>query len=76
VMKTSLEHARQVVSPAMGTVEQSEEGILFRRAASQLEWIAYFLISLDFPVRVVQPVELRDKLRQIATRALEIAGDP
>jgi predicted DNA-binding transcriptional regulator YafY len=75
VMKTSIERAREVISPVMGTLEPSDEGVIFRRSASQLEWIAHILISLDFPVRVVQPVELRDLIRQMAARALQMVDD-
>ncbi|HEX6387574.1 MAG TPA: WYL domain-containing protein [Anaerolineae bacterium] len=75
IMKTSMERAQQAIAPIMGTLEQSEEGILFRRAAYQLEWVAHFLITLDFPVFVRQPVELRDMLRQMATKALQIVSN-
>ena len=58
-----------------GKLELSDEGIIFRRAAYQLEWVALFLMSLDFPVRVIQPAELRDILQQMAARALQIADE-
>jgi predicted DNA-binding transcriptional regulator YafY len=74
LMETSMERAQQVISPIMGTLEPSEKGVIFRRAANQLEWIAHILISLDFPVRVLQPVELREMIRQQAMRALQIVG--
>ncbi|HEY0601805.1 MAG TPA: YafY family protein [Herpetosiphonaceae bacterium] len=73
ILKTSLEEAQRVTAPLLGTLEPSPDGIVFRRAAYQLEWVAHFLISQNFPVVVVQPAELRDMLRQIAARALEIA---
>ncbi|MEP7288512.1 MAG: WYL domain-containing protein [Chloroflexota bacterium] len=75
MIETSLERAQQAVPPFMGTVELADQGVIFRRAALQLRWIAYFLISLDFPVTVIQPIELRDILREIATKALRIVGD-
>lgn len=74
VLKTSLEHAQEFFPSFMGTLESSKEGVIFRRSATQLEWIVHVLISLDFPVTVKQPVELRDMLRQIAMRALRMAG--
>lgn len=74
ILKTSLEHAQQIISPIMGTLEQSDKGVILRRASYQLEWIAHFLLNLDFPVYVVQPPELRDLLRQMAAKALQIAG--
>jgi predicted DNA-binding transcriptional regulator YafY len=76
VLHTTLDHAREVVPLILGTVEESEEGVIFRRTASnQLKWIVYFLLNLDFPVSVIQPQALRDMLRELAARALQIAGD-
>lgn len=75
VLETSLERAQQVISPVMGTLEQSGQGVIFRRTATQLEWIAHVLINMDFPVHVLKPDELRDMLRQMAAKALGIAGE-
>jgi predicted DNA-binding transcriptional regulator YafY len=75
VMETSMERAQKVIPPIMGTLEASEKGIVFRRAASQLEWVAHILISADFPVHVVQTAELRQMLRDIAAKALKMVGD-
>jgi predicted DNA-binding transcriptional regulator YafY len=75
LMETTMERAKEVVPPYMGTLEQSERGVIFRRAAYQMEWIAHFLLNVDFPVQVIQPVKLREMLRQIAVKALQIAGD-
>jgi predicted DNA-binding transcriptional regulator YafY len=71
LLKTSLERARQAFPPGMGTLEQAEEGVIFRRAAYQLEWIAHSLLGVDFPIKVIGPPALRDLLRQIVERALE-----
>jgi predicted DNA-binding transcriptional regulator YafY len=75
VLKTSMERARAVILPVMGTLEASEAGIIFRRAATQLNWIAHLLISFDFPVVIRQPAELRTILREMAAKALQIADD-
>jgi predicted DNA-binding transcriptional regulator YafY len=74
-LETTLERAQEVIPPVMGTLEPTENGVIFRRSASQLEWIAHILVSLDFPVRVLAPPELRDLLRQMARRALQMVGD-
>jgi hypothetical protein len=73
-MKTTLEHARQVTSADLGTLEETEEGVIFRRAALHLEWVAFFLMCLDFPVVVVQPRALRETLQQMAARAMQMTG--
>lgn len=72
LLETTLEHAQQVVPPALGTIEAVDKGVILRRAAYQLEWMAYFLLNLDFPVTIIQPVELRDMIRRIAARASQI----
>jgi predicted DNA-binding transcriptional regulator YafY len=74
VLETSLEIAQQVIGPVMGTLELSEKGVIFRRAASQLEWVAHILLNLDFPVHIVQNDELRQMIRQMGTRALQMVG--
>ena len=75
ILETSMETAQKVIHPIMGTLEETDKGIIFRRATTQLEWVAYILVGLDFPVSVVQPIELRGMLRQIAMKALQIVGD-
>ncbi len=75
LLQTTLEHAREVVPTFFGTVEETEAGVVLRRGGYQLEWVAHLLLSLDFPVQVIQPPELRDLLRQMAARALQIAGE-
>ncbi|MDX1994196.1 MAG: YafY family protein [bacterium] len=69
ILETSLETAQQVIAPIMGTLEVTDEGVLFRRTATQLEWIAFFLLNLDFPVRIVQTPELRTMIEQIGVKA-------
>jgi predicted DNA-binding transcriptional regulator YafY len=73
LFKTTFEHARQVIPVFMGTLEAGDDGVMFRRSASQLEWIIPFLTSLDFPVIVLKPESVRERLRQMAARALEMA---
>ncbi|MBZ0303881.1 MAG: YafY family transcriptional regulator [Anaerolineae bacterium] len=75
LMHTTLEQAQQVVPLVMGTVEKTKAGVIFRRSATQLEWIAHFLLTVDFPVVVRQPAELREMIRQIGLKALRIADE-
>jgi len=72
LLKTSWEHARQAITPELGTLEQSEEGVILRRAALHLDWVAFFLMGLDFPVLVRQPEALRETLRHMAARARQM----
>ncbi len=72
LMKTTMEHARQVIPAEAGMLKESNEGVILRRASTQLEWIVYFLIGLDFPVIVLQPESLRERLRELAAKALQM----
>jgi predicted DNA-binding transcriptional regulator YafY len=72
LMKTTLEHARQVTSPDLGTLEETDDAVIFRRAAIHLEWVAFFLMCLDFPVVVIQPAALRETLQNMAGRAVRM----
>lgn len=75
LMKTSLEHARQITPPEMGTLHETEEGVILRRAATQMKWIVYFLIGLDVPVVVLQPESLREQLRGLAANLLQMVEE-
>jgi len=55
-MDTTLEQAQQSILGILGTVEQSEDGIIYRRGSHQIEWVAHWLLTLDFPVHIIQPV--------------------
>lgn len=75
LLETSIEQAQQAIPAIMGTLEPVENGVIFRRSASQLIWIAHVLLTLDFPVHIRAPEELRTLLRQIASKAARIAGN-
>lgn len=73
LLETTLEQAQQFIPPILGTLELAEKGVIFRRSATQLEWTALVLLSFDFPVHIIKPLELRDLVRQIAARAQKMA---
>lgn len=75
VLETTLEQAQQAISPFLGTVEQTKQGVIFRRTTASLDWIALELISLDFLVRVIQPEELRQVLARIVEKAKHMIGE-
>jgi predicted DNA-binding transcriptional regulator YafY len=76
LLKTTLEHARKVIVPPAGYVKETERGVIFYRESGNLEWIAHYLFYLDFPVVVLQPVELRERLREIGKRAFAMIEEP
>jgi predicted DNA-binding transcriptional regulator YafY len=75
LLKTTLENARCVLPSDEGTLEETAQGIIYRRSTDRLHWTAEMLLGLDFPLVVRQPEQLRQVLREIAARALKIAGE-
>jgi len=73
-MDTTFEQAQEASSRIMGTVEQTDDSIIFRRGSQQLEWVAHWLLTLDFPVQVIKPIELREILQGFATKAQQMIG--
>lgn len=73
-LETSLECAQEVFPPILGKLEKTDGGVIFRRSASQLEWVAFVLLSVDFPVRIIETQALRDLLGRISTRAAQLVG--
>jgi len=73
LLDTAIAEARQHVPAAMATLEQSEEGVVLRCHAQNLEWVAHFLVSLGFPFVVRRPPELRQALRKLAAEIAELA---
>lgn len=73
LLETTMEQASELISPVLGTLEQAEKGIIFRRAASSIEWVAHILLLADFPVHILRGDSLRERIRQLAARAGQIA---
>ncbi len=69
-----MEQVRQVLSPTAGTLEETEAGIIWWCEAYELDWIAHVLLRFDFPVTIHQPAELREKMQQLAEKALRMTG--
>ena len=69
---TSLEEAQNSIPPELGRLEVVDEGVMFRRPAYRLEWVASMMLSLDFPVRIIQPTILKDMIRELGEKALRI----
>jgi predicted DNA-binding transcriptional regulator YafY len=70
----TLEDAKQAFGEQYGTLEQTSDGVVFRRQTTQLQWMAHLLVAADFPVVWVKPPELVAALREVADRLSRIAG--
>ena len=73
LLETSLEDAQRRIPPGSALVEQAEGGVLLRAHVGRLDWLACMLLTLECPFVVRRPPELREALRQIATRAAALA---
>jgi predicted DNA-binding transcriptional regulator YafY len=73
LLKLTMEEARTRVPPATGLLEEADGGVMLRSWADGLEWMAHFLIGLRCPLVVLRPPELRDQLRSVAQRIVEMA---
>jgi predicted DNA-binding transcriptional regulator YafY len=72
---TSLDEAKRALPAGFGTLDVVEEGVMFRRPAYRLEWVAPILLSLEFPIRIRQPDELKVMIRALAEKASRMADD-
>lgn len=72
LLKTSLSEAQKMISPALGTLQETEDGILFRGYFQQLDWIAHRLAGLDCQIVIHQPVALKTAMRQLAAKIARI----
>jgi predicted DNA-binding transcriptional regulator YafY len=71
LLRTDLATARQQVFEMLGTLETSEDGVLLRGTADDLEWYARQLIGLPFAFVVRTPVALGTTLARLAQKLAE-----
>lgn len=74
LFQTTLEEARQQVSPTLGTLEETPEGILFCCNVQHLGWLAHTLAGYSFPILIREPEQLRQAFRKLAARMEQLAG--
>lgn len=75
LLETTLAEAQQMISPAVATLEEAPQGVMMRCSVGNLSWFAVdCLMRLDCPFIVLKPPELREELRQLATRIEHMAG--
>lgn len=76
LLETDVDEARQWVPLVMGSLEETPDGVLLTSNVGSLEWMAYFIIGLPWPVRVLQPIELMDQIDRLAERIRSIRYHP
>lgn len=72
LLKTDLDTARRHLMDTIGLFEQVEAGVLLHNQSDDLGWLARQLASLPFEMEVVEPQQLRDELRTVARRLLQM----
>jgi predicted DNA-binding transcriptional regulator YafY len=78
LLETSMEEAREQLTPMVASLEETEGGVLMRCAASHLDGMARVLAGLFCPFVVKGPPELREALGRHAheiARLAKRAGD-
>ncbi len=73
LLEVPLDQARQMVSPALGTLEQVAEGVILRCYVEDLDWIPRLLVSFGCSLVVLQPLELRHAFHKLAEEIKGIA---
>jgi predicted DNA-binding transcriptional regulator YafY len=73
LLKTTLEQAAEGIPPGLGTLAQHPNGILFRAAVGDIDWMARFLAGLGCPLVVHQPPELKTAFERLAAAILHFA---
>jgi predicted DNA-binding transcriptional regulator YafY len=66
--------ARRRVSPALGALEETADGVMLRFGTDDLGWAARYLVGLGCAFRVREPEALVQVLRRLAETLLETAA--
>ena len=71
LLQTTIEHAREAVSPVVALLSETPDGVLLHGNTSDLPWMARYLAGLGFGLQVRRPPELRAALRN---HAIDVAS--
>ena len=71
LLKTSMEKVRRYITADMAHLEAVGEGVTMTCNTNNIEWMARFLLSTGFQLRVYEPDELYQAMREIALSVLQ-----
>ncbi|MBA3874541.1 MAG: YafY family transcriptional regulator [Anaerolineae bacterium] len=74
-MRTSFEEARRVFPSYMALLEVDGEEVVMRCYTNQLDWMALWVLRIPCPFVIVQPVELRQLVREAAEKVIGMVGN-
>ncbi|MEL6405720.1 MAG: YafY family protein [Chloroflexota bacterium] len=72
LMFASLEEVQKALPPEIGQFKVVDDGIVFERPVYRMDWIAALLFNLDFSFRVLEPDNLKERLRVLNQRQIEV----
>lgn len=75
LLKTTSEVARRFIPSDMAVLEAVDDGVMMRLYTDNLDWIAHFLMRATVEFTVYKPRELRQRLRELAQKIIEMAAD-
>ncbi len=70
-MQTTLENARWVFPADMALLEEDGDSVVMRCYSNQLDWMAKWILRISCPFVIVQPVELRQMVKDEAKKIID-----
>jgi predicted DNA-binding transcriptional regulator YafY len=74
LLDTTLENVQRWIPADLAILEQTQNGVIFRCYADNLDWIAHLLLGLRCPLIIRQPAELCEAMRRLAERAKQASA--
>jgi predicted DNA-binding transcriptional regulator YafY len=72
LLKTTLAEAQYRISPDIGILEETEDGVILRCWAESLHWMSRYLAFIDFTFVILKPLELKDAIKTWAANMIEM----
>ena len=76
MLKTTIDEARHWVPAVMGTLQETNEGVLMTCNTGSIEWMAAFLACTRCPIEIHRPAELMAELERMSQRIARIEYHP
>lgn len=74
-MQTSLVEARRIFPADMALLEEVDDAVVMRCYTNQLDWIARWLLRIPCPFVIVQPIELRQMVKDVAAQVVRMVDN-
>lgn len=73
LLKASLECAKAQFYDTFGVFEQTDDGVVMHNQSDHIEWFARQLTRLPFDFEIRRPVALREEVKKVALRLLQLS---